>query len=105
MILADCAYRGRLVQAPEQTPVQQAAAPQDDAFWDQRAPSPPSDFDPFASRAAAATPPSALGMMTPGPPVAPSAPAMSTTPPKSPGNFLRGVQRKQEACQSCGFWN
>ncbi|BDA51353.1 probable mRNA-decapping enzyme 1B at N-terminal half [Coccomyxa sp. Obi] len=78
-------------QAPEQTPVQQAAAPQDDAFWDQRAPSPPSDFDPFASRAAAATPPSALGMMTPGPPAPPSAPAMSTTPPKSPGNFLRGV--------------
>lgn len=100
MFLASCAYLGRLVQAPEQTPVQQTAAHQDDAFWDQRAPSPPSDFDPFASRAAAATPPSALGMMTPGPPAPPSAPAMSTTPPKSPGNFLRGALQEQEAYQS-----
>ncbi|KAK9902790.1 hypothetical protein WJX75_006055 [Coccomyxa subellipsoidea] len=74
-------------EVPEQAAASHsgAAASRDDSFWDQRAPSPPSDFDPFAGRAGIATPPSALGMMTPGPP------ATAATPPKSPGSFLRGV--------------
>lgn len=77
----------------------------DDAFWDQRAPSPPADFDPFAGRvaggaaAAAAspapplvTPGPAPAMMTPGPPAPPSGTPIGATPPKSPGSFLRGAR-------------
>lgn len=77
----------RVQEVPQQAAASHsgAAAFRDDSFWDQRAPSPPSDFDPFAGRAGIATPPSALGMMTPGPP------ATAATPPKSPGNFLRGA--------------
>ena len=79
-------------QVPEQPAASHPAAAGDDSFWDQRAPSPPSDFDPFAGRAAVATPSSAIIMMTPGPP------AMTATPPKSPGNFLRGAQQTGASC-------